>query len=194
LTAVYSRHMFVWVTFTQTLTAIVAGCEAAWRFFGGVFGVLVPDNASAIVAAADPVNPRFTVGWLDYAQHCGFVTDSTRVRSPKDKPRVERAVQYVRGNFFAGEEFACLADAQARAQQWCATTAGLRVHGTTQARPAEVFAASEAGLLLPVPDTYDVPIFTTVKVHRDHHVEVGKALYSAPAALLGERVQVRADT
>ena len=35
-TAVYSRHMFVWLTFGPTLEAIVAGCEAAWRFFGGV--------------------------------------------------------------------------------------------------------------------------------------------------------------
>ncbi|HEV7450632.1 MAG TPA: hypothetical protein VGO16_04445 [Pseudonocardiaceae bacterium] len=61
-TAVYSRHMFVWLTFSQTLAAVIAGCEAAWRFFGGVFGVLVPDNASAIVADADAVNPRFTVG------------------------------------------------------------------------------------------------------------------------------------
>ena len=83
-------------------------------FFGGVFKVLIPDNASAIVADADAVNPRFTAGWLDYAQHCGFATDAARVRSPKDKPRVERAVQYVRGNFFAGETFTGLADAQAR--------------------------------------------------------------------------------
>jgi transposase len=37
-TAVVSRHMFVWLTFTQTLEAVIAGCEAAWRFFGGVFG------------------------------------------------------------------------------------------------------------------------------------------------------------
>jgi transposase len=42
-TAVYSRHMFVWLTFAQTLEAIVAGCEEAWRFFGGVFKVLIPD-------------------------------------------------------------------------------------------------------------------------------------------------------
>jgi len=101
-TACYSRHMFVWLSFTQTLAAFVAGCEAAWVFFGGVFKVLVPDNAAAIVAGADAVNPRFTAGWLDYAQHCGFATDPARVRSPKDKPKVERAVQYVRGNFFAG--------------------------------------------------------------------------------------------
>ena len=75
-TACYSRHMFVWLSFTQTLAAFIAGCEAAWAFFGGVFKVLVPDNASAIVADADAVNPRFTAGWLDYAQHCGFATDA----------------------------------------------------------------------------------------------------------------------
>ena len=118
-TACYSRHMFVWLSFTQTLAAFIAGCEAAWVFFGGVFRVLVPDNASAIVADADAVNPRFTAGWLDYAQHCGFATDAARVRSPKDKPRVERAVQYVRGNFFAGETFTGLADAQVAAEAWC---------------------------------------------------------------------------
>jgi hypothetical protein len=59
-TAVYSRHMFVWLRFSQTLAAVIEGCEAAWRFFGGVFGVLIPDNASAIVADAEAVNPRFT--------------------------------------------------------------------------------------------------------------------------------------
>ena len=48
-TAVYSRHMFVWLTFSQTLEAIIAGCEAAWRFFGGVFKVLIPDNMTPVV-------------------------------------------------------------------------------------------------------------------------------------------------
>jgi transposase len=62
-TAMFSRHMFVWLTFAQTLEALIDGCEAAWRFFGGVFQVLVPDNMSAIVAHADSVNPRFTIGW-----------------------------------------------------------------------------------------------------------------------------------
>lgn len=31
-TAVYSRHMFVWLTYSQTLAAVIAGCEAAWTF------------------------------------------------------------------------------------------------------------------------------------------------------------------
>jgi transposase len=193
-TAVYSRQLFVWLTFSQTLVALIAGCEAAWRFFGGAFRVLIPDNMSSIVADADPVNPRFTVGWLDYAQHCGFATDAARVRSPRDKPRAERAVQYVRGNFFAGEEFVDLGDAQARAEKWCREVAGRRIHGTTQARPDEMFAEHEASALLAVPDPYDVPIFTRVKVHRDFHIEIGKALYSIPKAYLGEHLDVRADS
>jgi transposase len=193
-TACYSRHLFAWLTFTQTLAAVIAGCDAAWEFFGGVFQVLVPDNAPAIVAAADAVNPRFTAGWLDYAQHCGFATDPARVRSPRDKPRVERAVQYVRGNFFAGEAFAGLADAQDRARAWCQDTAGMRVHGTIQARPAEVFAACEAAALLPRPEPYDVPVLARVKVHRDFHVEVGRALYSVPKEYLGAHLDARADS
>jgi transposase len=193
-TACYSRHMFVWLSFTQTLAAFIAGCEAAWTFFGGVFKVLVPDNAAAIVADADAINPRFTAGWLDYAQHCGFATDATRIRSPKDKPRVERNVQYVRGNFFAGEHFAGLADAQAAAEAWCRDVAGMRIHGTIAARPAEVFAEHEAGALLPLSLPYDVPVFTKVKVHRDFHVEVGRALYSAPKEYLGCHLDARADS
>jgi hypothetical protein len=150
---------------------------------------------AAVVADADPVNPTFTVGWLDYAQHCGFGTDPARVRHAKDKPRVERSVPYVRESFFRGETFVDLADAQRRVEAWCAGTAGLRVHGTTAARPAEVFAAEEAPLLLPVPaTTYDVPIFATPKVARDRHIEVGRGLYSVPGELLGQRVQVRADS
>jgi len=129
-TAVVSRHMFVWLTHAQTLAAVISGCEPAWAFFGGVFKVLIPDNLKPVVTRADAVNPQLAAGWLDYAQHAGFVTDTARVRSPKDKARVERAVQFVRNSFWAGETFADLADAQSRAVQWCSDRAGMRIHGT----------------------------------------------------------------
>ena len=194
-TAVFSRHMFVHLSFGQTLADVIAGCERAWAFFGGTFKVLVPDNMSPVVADADPVNPTFTVGWLDYAQARAFGTDPARVRSPKDKPRVERSVQFVRENFFRGEDFTDLADAQRRVEQWCRTVAGLRVHRTTAQRPAEHFAAAEQALLLPAPtELYDVPIFATPKVARDLHIEVARGLYSVPGELLGQRVDVRADS
>ena len=194
-TAVYSRHMFVWLSFNQTLAVVVDGCEAAWGFFGGVFKVLIPDNLKPVVTAADAVNPTFSAGWLDYAQARGFGTDPARVRSPKDKPRVERTVQYVRENFFRGEHFFDLADAQRRVVGWCERTAGLRMHGTTARRPAEHFAADEQALLLPAPtQAYDVPIFAAPKVARDLHIEVARGLYSVPGELLGQRVDVRADS
>lgn len=193
-TAVVSRHMFVWLTYSQTLGAVIAGCEAAWAFFGGVFKVLVPDNLKAVVTDPDAVNPRLSSGWLDYAQHAGFGTDPARVRRPQDKPRVERAVQYVRGNFWAGETFTDLANAQAQVVVWCAERAGMRIHGSTAARPAEMFAEVESRCLLPVPEPYDVPVFTRVKVHRDFHVEIARSLYSAPAHLLGRYLDARADS
>lgn len=193
-TSVFSRHMFVHLTFRQTLADVIAGCEAAWEFFGGVFKVLVPDNMSCVVAAAEPTNPRFTAGWLDYAQHAGFVTDPARVQAPKDKARVERIVQYVRNNFFAGEAFPDLHAAQQAAGRWCLQTAGERIHGTTGQRPLGLFTEQEAGLLLPVPARYDVPLLREVKVHRDFHIEVGKALYSVPGHLIGTTLTVRADS
>jgi len=36
-TAVFSRYCYVWLTFRQTTEAVIAGCEAAWEFFGGVY-------------------------------------------------------------------------------------------------------------------------------------------------------------
>jgi transposase len=193
-TPVVSRYTFVWLTFRQTIDDVIAGCEAAWRFFGGVFATVIPDNMKSIVERADALEPRLNQAFVEYAQSRGFVIDPARVRSPQDKPRVERTVSFVRQSFFAGESFVDLADAQRRAETWCRERAGMRIHGTIQARPAEVFRVEEQPRLRPAPrGVYDVPIYTTAKVHRDHHIEVAKALYSIPGNLIGQRVEVRAD-
>jgi hypothetical protein len=183
------------LTHHQTIQATIAGFEAAWAFFNGVFKVVIPDNMSPIVVEADACEPRFTDAFVEYSQTRGFVIDAARVATPTDKPRVERMVPYVRNNFFAGETFVDLADAQRRAETWCRTTAGMRVHGTTQCHPAVVFAVEEQPVLLPAPGVpYDLPTYPTPKVHRDRHIEVGKALYSIPGELIGQRVSVRADS
>ena len=193
-TACYSRHCFVYLTFTQTLTAVIAGFEAAWAFFGGVFATVIPDNMSTVVDRAHATEPRLNEGFVEYAQARGFLIDPARVRHPQDKPRVERTVPFVRNSFFAGETFIDLADAQRRAVAWCSGRAGMRIHGTHQCRPAELFTLEEAGRLLPAPSgVYDLPIYATAKVARDHHIEIGKALYSVPGALIGQHVAVRAD-
>jgi hypothetical protein len=195
-TAVYSRHVFVWLTFRQDLAAVLAGFEAAWAFFGGIFKVVIPDNMAAIVDRAHPLEPRLNRAFAEYAQDRGFVVDPARVRRPADKPRVERMVQFVRGSFFAGESFpGGLPGAQRAAAAWCTGRAGQRIHRTTRCRPAELFAAEEAPRLAAAPVfPYDLPVYASPKVHRDHHIEVAKALYSVPGNLIGRHVEARADS
>jgi Mu transposase, C-terminal domain len=192
-TACFSRFMFVYLTFSMTLEEVIAGCEDAWAYYGGVFAVVVPDNMGQVVVKADAVNPRLTREWLEYAQARGFVTDPARVRHPRDKPRVEAGVKYVQGSFFSGEDFRDLADARVRMTGWLGVV-NARVHGTTRQVPAAVFAELEAPCLRPAPaERYQVPYWAQVKVHVDYHIQVAKALYSVPCRLVGMRVTARAD-
>src|SRR5437762_2770375 len=102
-TACYSRHQFLWLTFGQTTEVVIEGFEAAWVFFGGVFRTVVPDNMAAIVDGADAIEPRLNQAFVEYAQARGFHVDPTRVRHPKDKPRVERAVPSLVRLFHEGQ-------------------------------------------------------------------------------------------
>jgi transposase len=115
-TACYSRHCFVWLSFRQTTEAVIAGFEAAWAFFGGVFKVVIPDNMATVVEKADRLNPSFNKAFVEYAQSRRFVIDPARVRTPTDKPRVERVVPFTRNSMFAGEDFIDIDDAQRRAR------------------------------------------------------------------------------
>jgi transposase len=192
----YSRHCFVWPMLRQTLEETIAGLEAAWRFFGGVPRRLILDNFPAAIASPDGLEPRPTRGFLEYSQERGFLADPARVRKPKDKPHVERSVPYVRERFFKGGSFADLEDCQRQAERWCSEVAGLRVHGTTRKLPLEVFASEECSHLQPHDGViYDVPLWREAKVHPDHHISFGQALYSAPATTCppGTKVEVRGD-
>ena len=132
--------------------------------------------------------------FVEYAQARGFHVDPARVRRPQDKPRVERTVQFVRNSIWAGETFIDLADAQRHAEEWCAGRAGQRVHGTTQcARPSCSRWRSSRGCCRRPTAVMTCRSTRRAKVHRDHHIEVAKALYSMPGNLIGQRVDVRAD-
>lgn len=190
----YSRYAFVWPTFEQTVTATCDGLEAAFQFFGCVPRVLVPDNMKSIVQDADALSPTINPSFLEFAQSRGFFIDPARVRKPKDKPRVENMVAYVREDWFAGESFETLTAARESAATWCREVAGARVHGTTRQVPREVFEQSERSAMLPLPAArFDVPTWHDAKVHDDHHIQVRHSLYSVPTRYLGEKVRVRVD-
>ena len=75
----------------------------------------VPDNMSAIIKDPDALNPTLVDAFLDYAQARGISADPARVRSPKDKPRVENQVPYVRESWFDGGRFVDLDDTRGAA-------------------------------------------------------------------------------
>ena len=193
----YSRHSFVWPTHGQKLEDVIAGLESAWAFFGGIPRYLVIDNCPAAVAGADALHPSFTRGFLEYSQRRGFIADAARVRHPKDKPKVERGVPYVREHFFKGGDFEDLSDVREQAQHWCREVAGLRIHGTTHRKPLMVFQDEECQALIPWDgETYEIADWRCAKVHQDHHIQCRQALYSVPSSLCppGQRVEVRVDS
>ena len=197
VTLAYSRQPFLWPLFGQTLVEIIDGLEACWAFLGGVPQYLVIDNFATAVSGTDPLNPRLTRGFLEYAQHRGFIVDPTRVRRPQDKPKVESGIRYARERFFKGGSFHDLPDLRLQARQWCLETAGQRVHGTTYRLPLVVFLEEEQAKLLPWDgEPYDVPDWRTVTVHPDHHVSYKYALYSTPSATCppGTKLEVRGDS
>jgi hypothetical protein len=193
-TAVFSRYRFVYPVFEETTARAIEACEAAWQFFGGVFRVLIPDNTKALIAQPDALTPRVVPAFLEYAQARNFHVDAARVRHPRDKARVERAVLNVRDDCFAGELLATLDDARVHAMHWCREDYGVRPHSRTQRPPRELFEAEEQSALLPVPTApYDIPLWSTPRVARDQLAQVAKAFYSIPRAYIGQLLSARAD-
>jgi len=149
---------------------------------------------TAAVVRPDAKSPGIQKSFLEYAQSRGFFVDPARVRRPRDKARVENQIAYVRESCFDGESFSSLDDARRHAESWCRDIAGARVHGTTRLIPREVYEREEKTQMLPAPTAaFDVPTWSSAKVHPDHHVQVGRALYSAPTAYLGQTLEVRVD-
>jgi len=193
----YSRHSFLWPLFGQQLSDVIEGLEACWAFLGGIPRYLVLDNFPAAVTGTDPLNPRLTRGFLEYAQHHGFIADPTRPGHPKDKPKVERGIPYARERFFKGGQFHDVRDLRRQARHWCLEVAGQRVHGTTRRLPLVVFQQEEKSCLLPYDgEPYDIADWRTVTVHPDHHIAYGYAIYSAPSSSCppGTEVEVRGDS
>lgn len=192
VTLVFSRHQYVYLTHRQDLDALISGMEEAWEFFGGITRRLVLDNMKVAVVRSDRYEPVFNRTFQEYSQHRGFIIDPAPVRHPEAKGCVENQIKYVRDNFFAGEEFSDREHAQRVALTWCRTTAGLRLHGTTRKRPLLVFEDEEQKTLLSLSaERFDVPVWATCSVHRDHHIRFKNALYSVPTCYVGKEVEVK---
>ena len=188
-----SRHLFVRPVLAMTLAAWVQAHVGALGFFGGAPRRLVTDNLKASVVRPDLYDPKLNRTYAELASHYGMLIDPARARKPKDKPRVERPIPYVRDSFFAGRDFPSLEAMQQAAVTWSLEVAGRRAcRPLGGAQPLAVFQATERPVLLVLPaEPYELAVWATPKVAADCHISVDGALYSVPWRLVGRRVDVR---
>jgi transposase len=188
-----SRYMFVRPVLRMDQEAWTRCHVEAFAFFGGVPARLVPDNLKTGVDKPDLYDPQINRSYAELAAHYGTLIDPARAFKPKDKPRVERPMPYVRDSFWRGREFTSLEQMELGAVRWSRDVAGTRsCRPLDGAAPAAVFAAVEAPALRPLPATeFVLATWSSGKVGPDIHVKVGPVLYSVPWRLIGQRVHAR---
>jgi transposase len=190
-----SRHMFVRPVFRMDQQAWVAAHVAAFEFFDGVPSRLVPDNLRTGVMKPDLYDPKLNRAYAELAAHYDTLIDPARAAKPKDKPRVERPMPYIRDSFWRGRDWDSLDAMQTAALGWCLEVAGRRRHRSLEgAQPYAVFAAVEGPALRALPvETFELATWSRPKVGTDCHVKVAGALYSVPWSLIGQTVDARAS-
>lgn len=193
----FSRKLVARVVFDQKTETWIRLHVEAFEELGGVPEVIVPDNLKAAVVRAafaiDGPGTALNRSYRELAKHYGFKVDPTPPYAPKKKGKVESAVKYVKSSFFAGRDEQDVSRVATELARWVEVIADQRVHGTTQRRPAEVFAETERAHLRALPARpYEVVLFREAKVHTDTHVAFDGRLYSVPWRLVGRRVWLRA--
>lgn len=188
----HSRHMFVWVTPRMDQQAWVQAHIEAFSFFAVVPSRVVLDNLKSGVLKADVYDPRFNRTYEELAKHYGFIIDPARARKPREKPRVERMVPFVRSSFWRGREFGSIPEINSAARIWCLEVAGKRTHGTTGLQPYLHFDRVERLAMKSLPlEPFEMSAWTTAQVWQDCHIQVERAFYSVPYRYVGKRVDVR---
>jgi transposase len=192
MTLCHSRHQYVEFVWDQTVATWIGCHRRAFEWFAGVPERIIIDNAKCAIIKACRFDPQVQRSYAECAEGYDFKIDPCPPHDPQKKGIVESGVKYVKRNFLATREFRDLADLNAQAQAWVSHEAGVRIHGTTRQQPMDLFALERA-LLKPLPpQAPDLGVWQCVTLHRDCHVKFDHKLYSAPFALVGKVLWLRA--
>lgn len=163
--------------------------------FGAVPKAIVPDQLKSGVTGSSAYEPILQRTYEEMARHYGTVVLPARPAKPKDKAKVERAVQVAQRWILArlrNERFFSLAVLNERIWQLleALNARTMRVYGASR---QELFERVEKSALLPLPsERFTYAEWKRVRVNRlDYHVEVEGHYYSAPHELTGEEVEAR---
>ncbi len=132
----YSRMIYLEFTTSADMEHFLACHAHAFDALGIPETILYDNLKTAILGRRSDGSPVFPGRFLDFALYYGFTPRFCAPYRARTKGKVERAIGYVRGNFWvrvAGEvargelELAALNE---RAAQWAEQVANARVHGT----------------------------------------------------------------
>lgn len=150
----YSRMIYLRFFLGSHMENFLRGHVGAFDAFGGVPRVLLYDNLKSAVLERMGSTIRFHPTLLAFAGHCRYEPRPVAVARGNEKGRVERAIRYVRENFFAGLAYADLEDLNAKAHLWTQSTAADRPCPEDRTSSVRDTFEFEKPRLLPLPDDH----------------------------------------
>jgi hypothetical protein len=190
----YSRRVFLRFFLDARMDAFLTGHARAFETFGAVPRVVLYDNLKSAVLERQGAAIRFNPTLLAFAGHYRFDPRPVGVGRGNEKGRVERAIRYIRDNFFAGRSFADIDDLNTQAMNWCEGQAADRRCPGEEMSVREAFAL-EQPRLAPLPDTpFPLATPTAVAIGKTPYARFDRNDYSVPHTHVRRQLTLLADT
>ncbi|MEH6473863.1 MAG: IS21 family transposase [Halopseudomonas sp.] len=189
-----SSYTYAEATWSQSLPDWIASHRRAFRFYGGVTELLVPDNLKAAVTQACRYEPKINDTYADMAAHYQTAVLPARPYKPKDKAKAEVGVQVVERWILARLRhctFFSLSELNQAIAKLLTDLNERPFQGRKESRK-DLFDGIDRPALKPLPhDDYEYAEWRKAKPGIDYHVEVDKRYYSVPHALIGLILELR---
>jgi hypothetical protein len=177
----HSRHIFARFVMHQDLQTLLRCHMLAFTAIGGVPIEILYDRMKTAVTGEDgDGHIIYNRSLIALGRHYGFLPRACRPYRAKTKGKVERPFSYIRQDFFLGRTFRNLDDLNAQLDDWLATVANVRLHGTTQRIVSEAFAAEQPELQSLPAFPFDALLKLERRVSHDGLVSIGGNYYSVP--------------
>lgn len=189
----YSRHFHVWAGPRQDAEHTYESLVQAFRYFDGVpASVLVDNQKAAVVRHERDGKITFNTGFLELANHYGFIARACRPQRPRTKGKTERMVSYVKHHFFQRyRSFDSYAHLNQLLEHWLNTCARQRLLRQFRQTPSERFQEEQPYLQQRPPTDFDTRYYDIRHVSWDAYIDVRGNRYSVPAAYCDQRVTIR---
>ncbi|OSP52754.1 IS21 family transposase [Pseudoruegeria sp. SK021] len=189
-----SSYTYVEAVASEGLEDWIAAHTRMFTYLGGVPKAVVPDNLKSAVIKPDRYDPGLNRTYAEMAEHYSTAILPARVRKPKDKAKVEVAVQVAQRWVLArlrNHRFFSLAELNAAIRPLLddLNTRVMRDYGASR---ADLFVTLDRPNLQPLPaDAYVFARWKRARVAPDYHVEANECWYSVPFSLIRQQVDVR---